>query len=213
MSKAFSSDHFIAAEVKRLIDKHNIQTVIETGTYQGNTAVWFVENLENSMQYYIGIENVIEHCVNTEEAIANLPIPIGHARIDFKDSSKHLGLTITKAKGPFLFYLDAHWGNQWPLLDELRQIAEAGIKPVIVIHDFYNPNWKEAGLGEKHYDEYGGQRLDLEYITERLCDIYAPITQFVTEGVLVHPLTTKSNIYHLTESVGSKRGCLFIEPV
>ena len=46
---------------------------------------------------------------------------------------------IKSAGQSVLFFLDAHFEAHCPLLQELKAIAEAGIKPVIVIHDFQVP--------------------------------------------------------------------------
>jgi len=64
------------------------------------------------------------------------------------------------------FYLDAHWQGYWPLLDELKVVADFGLKDsVIIIHDFKVPN-KPFG-----YDTWNGQALDLDYVWAGLAAI------------------------------------------
>jgi hypothetical protein len=96
-------------------------------------------------------------------------------------------------EGPVLFYLDAHWGEHSPLLEELGAIATSGIKPVIVIHDFYNPLHPEYGFDEWDIGEY-----KLGLIEPLLVKIYG-----------------KSGWRHWfnEEASGEKRGVIYIEPV
>ena len=56
-----------------------------------------------------------------------------------------------------LFYLDAHWETYWPLADELAIVFGECENPVVVLDDF------DAGNG-LDFDEYGGKRLDFEYV-------------------------------------------------
>lgn len=68
--------------------------------------------------------------------------------------------------GPYCYYLDSHWGNYWPLLDELKVIADSGTRDsVIIIHDFKVPG-KPWG-----YDNHGGVDLDINYVRESLLKI------------------------------------------
>ena len=58
-----------------------------------------------------------------------------------------------------MFYLDAHWQDHVPLLDELRIIADRCERATIVIDDFMIP-WEPKFL----YDEYPSLRFDLDAI-------------------------------------------------
>lgn len=64
---------------------------------------------------------------------------------------------------PPCFYLDAHWGEYWPLLDELKVIAELNHRnSIIIIHDFKVPGkpWS--------YCSYSGHDLDYAYVEDAL---------------------------------------------
>lgn len=69
---------------------------------------------------------------------------------------------------PLCFYLDAHWGEYWPLLDELKVIAQASlpVPPVIIIHDC-----KVPGLDHFLFDSYAGVDLDYDYVKDALYEI------------------------------------------
>ena len=59
-----------------------------------------------------------------------------------------------------LFYLDAHWRNDLPLVEELNIILQSEIDAVVMIDDFKVPF--DAGYG---YDDYGlGKSLRLEIL-------------------------------------------------
>jgi hypothetical protein len=68
---------------------------------------------------------------------------------------------------PLCFFLDAHWGEYWPLRDELQVIAQAKlpVPPVIIIHDAKVPGTDFA------FDSYGGHDLDYEYVKDLLNEI------------------------------------------
>lgn len=77
---------------------------------------------------------------------------------------------------PFLFYLDAHWHDYWPLLDELRVIARFGLADsCIIIHDFQVPG-KPFG-----YDTYHGQPLNMDYVRQDLFAINPNYHTFYNE--------------------------------
>lgn len=58
------------------------------------------------------------------------------------------------------FYLDAHWGEYWPLRDEIKQILRLS-RFVISIDDFKVPGHREFG-----YDSYGGKDCCWAYVKD-----------------------------------------------
>jgi hypothetical protein len=58
------------------------------------------------------------------------------------------------------FYLDAHWGEYWPLRDEIKQIVKLP-RFVISIDDF-----KVPGHRNFRYDSYGGKDCRWSYIRD-----------------------------------------------
>jgi hypothetical protein len=93
--------------------------------------------------------------------------------------------------GPVFFYLDAHWGNNLPLAEELKIIFENCTQAIVMIDDFQVP-W-DPGYG---FDDYGkGDALTSEYI--------APVvSRFGLERF--YP-SVKSE-----EETGKKRGCIVL---
>src|SRR5687767_13182602 len=149
--KAFNSDSIILEQVKNLIREFNIDQIIETGTYHGDTTkelaklVPLVHTIEVNPAYQNtaqsnckGVENIYWYLGSSPDVLDKQLLP---------GNSKNL-----------LIFLDAHWGSYNPLLDELKAIAKHGLKPVILIHDFKVPG-KDFG-----FDSYGGQDYDWEWV-------------------------------------------------
>lgn len=65
----------------------------------------------------------------------------------------------------YLFFLDAHWGKDWPLREELKVIRQLK-KYLIVIDDFMVPGKSDPSFpqGPFGFDVYRGQILNWTYI-------------------------------------------------
>ena len=104
-----------------------------------------------------------------------------------KEFAEIAAKTLSKYKNCHQFYAN-------PLLGELEVIAACGIKPVLVIHDFYNPFHPEFG-----YDVYPDQKItyNFDYVSAALEKIYG-----------------KDGFKHWynQKATGAKRGCLFVTP-
>jgi hypothetical protein len=177
MTEAFDGDPYIEEELWRLVKKWNIHTIIETGTFKGHST----EALADMAPEVLTIE-INPAC---EKTWPNVRQCIG-------DSVTLLPDMLLYATPPFLFYLDAHWLDHSPLLDELDIIATAWLKPVIAIHDFFNPKHPEYG-----YDTWDIGTYRLELIEPSLEIIYGP------DG-WTH--------WYNTNAEGSKRGIIYVEP-
>ncbi len=181
----FEGDTFLKEEIERLVKKHEIAGIIETGTYMGATTLQFesmglpVVTIEANEEYY--------HKAVTKFEGKNILHRLGNS-VDILP----LLMPFTKTEFTYLFFLDAHWGEDNPLLQELAIIAESKIKPVIIIHDFKVPNHPELG-----FDSYGGQDYEWSWIEKSIENIYGK------DGY---------NYHYNTEVTGAKRGVIFIEP-
>ena len=82
---------------------------------------------------------------------------------------------------PLLFYLDAHWGEDLPLFEEIAKIFSSCAQAIVMVDDFQVPD--DEGYG---YDDYGvGKALTSEYIAPlvrefQLAEFY-PRTRSVVE--------------------------------
>lgn len=188
-SKPFNEDPFIEQAVARLKWKHQLNIAIETGTYHGVTTEWLGKRFE------------VAYTVEWVEANMN------RARSRFQRSGlKNIGTAIgdspewlkrfiqTHPDGRFFIFLDAHWYDNNPLLRELEAIRLTGIRPVIAIHDFKNPQHPEYG-----FDEYPSQKIvyEWDYIAKEVEALYG-------KG--------KYLVNYNDHAAGAKRGVIYIEP-
>jgi len=155
---AFNNDHYLEEKFIAIRDKYQITSVIETGTYYGDTTKWLSKHFEKvytceiNSEYYKaalaeldGYDNVV---------IANQP------------SQEFLKTALEVAEGNVLVFLDAHWYDN-PLLAELAIIRDSGKKPVLAIHDFKVPG-KPFG-----YDIYPSITYEWKAIRQAVIEAYA----------------------------------------
>ncbi len=178
---AFNGDHFIEREFERLVAKHNIQTIIETGTYLGQTTPF----LATIAPHVVTIEINEEWDSSHLDTIPNIKKIIG-------DSADGIPEAVSIHPEPYMFFLDAHWHEKTPTPRELQAIAKLAIKPVIVIHDFKVPG---TLLG---YDSYRDFTYDYNHIRDHLTAIYGE------DGYEYHYNDEK-------HAAGAKRGVIYIE--
>jgi len=184
-SAAFNEDIHMGEEFLRLKDKFDIKTVIETGTYHGMTTSWLSKNFEKVHTTEI---NKAYHA----EAIKNLH-GVTNVTFHLSDSVKALPNILKECNNKTIIFLDAHWYEN-PVLKELEMVAQSGLKPIIAIHDFKNPNHPDYG-----FDIYPDQKIVYEWEW-----VEAYITSIYGEGKFQH--------YYNDKATGAKRGCLFTLP-
>jgi predicted O-methyltransferase YrrM len=186
-SIAFNGDTHLEEKTKELVNSFGIDTIIETGTYMGDTTRFFsqivpdVFTIEISDTYYKKAEAGFKGYKNVKRFLGSSPdmLRLILGMLDHKFDKT-------------LFFLDAHWNSFNPLLAELEAIAFFKLKPVIMIHDFRNPGDPTMG-----FDTYGGQDYEWSWIEKHIEAIYGK------DGY---------RYYYNTEAVGARRGVVIIEP-
>jgi len=158
----FNGDRFIEQEFLKLRDQYRIDTVIETGTCLGSTTRFLAQHFQRVISMDIN-EQYLEIARSVIGSTANVLLYKG-ASEDILDKVLKDQLSIGDS---ILFFLDAHWGSHCPLTDELRIIAQNGVRPVIAIHDFQVPG--QPGL---HFDSYAGQPFTFDWLKPYLDSIY-----------------------------------------
>lgn len=149
-------------KTKQIISQYSIDTAYETGSFHGESAI-ILSGL---------VPKVISYELNSDSYNTALHFTKRAKNIVIKHKSSPEGLMedLIENKNNVLLFLDAHWYDYWPILDELNVIAVKKIKPVILIHDFFVPDKNNnAKFG---YDSYKGQPLNYEYIKQGLINIY-----------------------------------------
>lgn len=142
----------IQHEVFRTYTAHHpeIRTLVETGTFQGQTAFEALRYFERVMT----VEHDLRLCREAHARYMNMGIDFY-----FGDSAEFLRRNLSKVEGDAFIYLDAHWSG-WgeapevlPLWAELQAIFETGrSSDVIAIDDVrlcgtnHAGGWKETTL-------------------------------------------------------------------
>lgn len=186
----FNGDTYVQSEFLKLKEEFNITTAIETGSCLFSTTKWLGENFRNVFTIEISNEFAnygrpkVSHLRNVISKIGESDIWLNELVTERLDKTDNC-----------IFFLDAHWGNDCPLLRELDAIAfiKTDNPPIIVIHDFYTGN---PDLG---WDEYNGQPFTYDWIQPNI-------------NQLEKSLNCEYEHYFNTESVGAKRGVIFLKP-
>lgn len=178
----FNGDTFATKKFLELRDRFGIKTAIELGTCVGGTTRWLSQNFEK----VIGVEIMPDY------------LNIAAERVGYSESDVTLyqGSTVDwlpkilkDINEPVIMFIDSHWGEFNPLLRELEIIAERGIKPVMVIHDFLVPGHKELG-----FDTYQNIVYEWKWIESHIEKIYGK--DYVKE--------------YNSKATGAKRGILYV---
>lgn len=185
----FNNDNYVAAEVLKLKSKFKCTVFCETGTCLGSTSIWAAENFKNVVTFenhapffeiakkrkeILGTKNLEQHFINSVDGLKEVLPKI-------KDKN-------------ILFFLDAHFQNYCPLLDELKTIKENNLTPVIVVHDC-----KVVGEPALGYDTWNGIEISYETMKHYLDEIYG-------EGKYSYHYNSDK------ESTAVKRGVIYIYP-
>lgn len=181
-----NGDVYACNEFLKLKEKFNVNKVVELGSCVFGSTKFFAENftdvitVEISPEYRnVGLERT--------KGLTNIESLLG-------DSVAMLPLMLSKCDDRTICFIDSHWYDNFPLIDELKLIKESGLIPIIIVHDCLVPN--EPNLG---YDSYNG--VDISYATMKpyLDSIYGE------DGYDYHYNTD-------AESTLVKRGLIYIYP-
>jgi hypothetical protein len=183
----FNGDTCLEQEFLRLRDAYGIGEVIETGTHFGLTTQWLAKNF-SSVQTIELSEQRYRIAANRLSQYKNVKQWLGSSTAMLIDALGHCSFQLTE----LIIYLDARRGPN-PVLAELDQIRLSGKKPILIIHDFKNPNHPEFG-----YDKYPSQGIVYKWE-------YRDIVAGIYGEIGFHR-------YYNNRATGAKRGCLFVIP-
>lgn len=140
------SDKYAVEKFKELVKEFGVKTVVETGTYKGDSTVEIAEMVDNT----VSIEIKREHFEDAKKRFEGYQTVFeshtawrgmkGHSEVSlfYGNSPEVMTTIIPTLQEPILFFLDAHWTEYWPLKDEIK-----AIKPrpdsLIIIHDVMVP--------------------------------------------------------------------------
>jgi hypothetical protein len=132
--------------------------IVETGTYLGSSTEFMAER---SGLPVFSVEADARNYGFAKMRLRkrdNVKLSLGDSR---QFIMKFIDAEAPKYAGhPLLFYLDAHWGEDLPLFEEIAKIFFSCAQAIVMIDDFQVPD--DDGYG---YDNYGvGKALTREYI-------------------------------------------------
>ena len=150
----FNVDPLLTERVVWYHAKFRFQCAVETGTFKGNTTV----GLAKLFPRVFTIE--LDSALHAETAprfatYPNVVALVGH-------SPAVLRRILPELAYPLFAYLDAHWGDPWPLRDELELLLSVKRPKLILIHDFRVPG-RDFG-----FDVYRGRACELDYVGDLL---------------------------------------------
>lgn len=152
----FNGQEFRSKIFNELVDRMNFSLIVETGTFRGVTTKYMCR--KSGLPVYTAEVNPRFYSFACTRLRKDQ-----NAHLYNMDSREFLEKLVRDGLlegNDALFYLDAHWGEDLPLLDELRIIFEKSPAAVVMIDDFKVPGDADYG-----YDDYGaGKSLSLEYI-------------------------------------------------
>jgi predicted O-methyltransferase YrrM len=176
--QAFNSDRIVSETVVKLIKDLEIECIVETGTFSGVTTAFLAESFPTLEIFTVEVK--FETFLVAEKRLK----PFKNVKQICGSSEKALKTLLPTLTGKrVLFYLDAHWEDYWPLLDELDEIQRNNANSCcIVIDDFMVPNRPFK------YDKYKDQPLDLNYVLAKLKMIYKTPYYFFNDKTTRNPV-------------------------
>jgi len=177
----FEGDFILKETIEKIVKDNDVEAIIETGTYRGSTTLQFskmvkiVHTIEASSDYFNESKKKLQFVQNVVQYL-------GKSEDIFEDV-----VSLCKRRNLLLF-LDAHWFNSCPLIDELKAVARLKLKPIILIHDFKVPG---TDFG---FDSYNGQDFTIEWLRPHLEAIYGQDFKY----------------FYNTKAEGARRGVLFV---
>ena len=139
-------DRTCSATILKLRDSFGVEALVETGTAEGNSAIFYSRHFED-----------VYSCEADPDLFALARKRSRHLpNVHLYQRRSPVFLRSFKT-WPAIFFLDAHSPGDWPIWEELEALRE-NRRCIIVIHDFKVP---VPGLG---YLKDGHLELGLDYI-------------------------------------------------
>lgn len=172
----------ILLDLLRVIPFKNI---LETGTFMGDTTGYMAEQSRRPVYTSELNPRFSMFARKRLAAFDSIHFSVGDSREFLRQMAG------ARIEEPVFFYLDAHWYDDLPLLDECNLILQNWRDVVILVDDFKSPLDNAYG-----FDDYGnGRELSLEYL--------AP-------AIKTNDLLTFFPAMPASEESGLRRGCVVL---
>lgn len=152
----FNGQQFRQRMFQELLKTVRFDMIVETGTFRGTTT----EYLASVSKLPVLTVEADARCYGFARTRLRKLSNVSQANDDSRAFLAHILDGDAVATKTAFFYLDAHWGQDLPLFDELKAIFTRCPRAVVMIDDFQVP-----GDDLYQYDDYGdGKALTPEYI-------------------------------------------------
>jgi predicted O-methyltransferase YrrM len=187
----FADDELTARQIQKIIVDFGVKTVVETGIFEGKSTNRFrltgvnVIGVEISPEYAENSKKLIEReggkvqIVNKFwEADEKLLLNKSVVKIIIGNSPDVLAkIAPIVQKAPVcLYFLDAHWGDYWPINDEIKALQS--YNNLIIVADDIKVPGKDWG-----YISYKDKDLDWDLIKDDVCGFKKNFRYFYTREV------------------------------
>lgn len=149
--------------VRELIRHLDVAAVVETGTHRGTTTQ-FLWSLTGGPVFSVEADPRFHHFARRRlSSLRGVHLHLGDSRAFLRRLAHNESLPMRDV----FFYLDAHWGEGFPLWDELELIRASWQDPIVMIDDFEVPG--DPGYS---FDDYGpGRRLTVDSLPPGVSDL------------------------------------------
>jgi predicted O-methyltransferase YrrM len=185
--KAFNDQRVRQQIFVEMLNHSHPEALVETGTFHGTTTEFMASitpiplfSVEYANRNYVFAKIRLRR-------FSNIELHCG----DSRDYLRELMRTRRLPSGRIFFYLDAHWGEDLPLADEIELIFSSRPNAIVMIDDFQVP-W-DQGYG---YDDYGPNKALVQEYIAPLVERYQ-LAQFYPSVPSI-------------QETGSKRGCVVL---
>lgn len=192
-TEPFNGDNFVEQQFIYLKKTFNLQVAIETGSCCYGTTKFLAETFNKVLSIEINPDNAkigLNSILNKKNVLACL----GDSEIVLEN----IVTNYIKKEDRCIFFLDAHWGTEFPLLKELEIISNLKViqPPIIVIHDFYTND------NNLNYYTFNNTVLNYSYINNSI-------------QILQKNMKVKYQYYfnEFNKAAGAKVGVIYLWPV
>lgn len=132
---------------RELIQGFAPQLIVETGTYRGMTTRFLAEAAPGVPILTVELsKRALGFARRNVRDLSSVRVEAGDSRFLLRKLSAEPGI----GQQRIFFYLDAHWGPDLPVVDELVSIFSAWQDAIVAIDDFEVPD--DPGYGFDYYD-------------------------------------------------------------
>jgi hypothetical protein len=144
----FGFDIQKSIEFNLLVIENNIDLIVETGTYYGDTTEFLAKIFPNK-------KIITCETNNTFFSLSKLRLN-KYKNVKIFNVSSDFLINNLDFDANIIFYLDAHWEKYWPIDNELKNIK----KGIIAIDDFF------INCSNYCYDHYDGRKLSKQVLID-----------------------------------------------